>query len=348
MAYKGINYDTGTKTLTGRFTRETFDLNIVTKEISIIKNELHCNAIRISGVHIERVVQASEIALKQGLTVWFSPSLQYDNPENTVNYIIQSSVAAEQLRSRFSNLIFVAGCELSLFTSGFIKGDTGEERIKNMFGPINLIKNMLGISRKYNSQLNKFLSNAISEIRKHFHGQITYASGTWEKVDWEIFDIIGIDFYRASYNKSTYLKELQNYKRLGKPVSIMEFGCCTYKGAEDKGAMGWAIVDWKKDRPELKGSYIRDEEVQANYLLELLNIFETENVYAVFVFTFISANYIHDDNPRYDLDMASYGVVKAINNNEQGYDQNLAWIPKRAFFELANFYKNHFPQPEEK
>jgi hypothetical protein len=37
----------------------------------------------------------------------------------------------------------------------------------------------------------------------------------------------------------------------------MEFGCCTYKGAEDKGAedkgaTGWAIVDWEKAKPEIK------------------------------------------------------------------------------------------------
>src|SRR4051794_40288338 len=135
MKYKGINYDVGTKTVTGRLTRETFDLNIVTKEIEIIKNELHCNVIRISGLHIERIVKASEIALKIGLTVWFSPALQYENQENTLRYIIQSSAVAEKLRSEYSNLIFVVGCELSLFTSGFVKGETGDKRLKTLFSP---------------------------------------------------------------------------------------------------------------------------------------------------------------------------------------------------------------------
>jgi hypothetical protein len=34
----------GTITLTGGLTRDIFDPDVVSKEIQIIKNELHCNA----------------------------------------------------------------------------------------------------------------------------------------------------------------------------------------------------------------------------------------------------------------------------------------------------------------
>ena len=149
MQYKGVNYHIGTRTITGGLTREIFDLDIVTEEIKIIKNELHCNAMRISGLYIERIVTASEIALQ-------------------VRYLIQSAVAAEKLRAEFSNLIFVAGCELSLFINGFVQGRTGEERLKTLFGTISLFKNILGINRKYNKRLNKFLSKAVDEIKKNF------------------------------------------------------------------------------------------------------------------------------------------------------------------------------------
>ena len=338
--YKGINYDTGTRTLTGRVTREIFDLAIVSKEIAIIKNELNCNAIRISGFDLERIAKTAEIALREGLTVWFSPSLQYENPENVFRYIVQSAAAAEKLRMEFPKIIFVAGCELTLFASDFVKGATWQERIKTLFGPLSMLKNIIGIPRRHDSLLNKFLTEAVREIRKRFNGQVTYASGTWEKVDWGLFDIIGIDHYRASYNKSTYAKELRNYKKFAKPVSVMEFGCCTYKGAEDKGAMGWAIVDWKKDRPMLKGDFIRDEAVQAKYLEEILNIFEKEQIFATFVFTFTMGNYIYDERAQYDLDMASYGIVRAMGNGKPGY-RNLPWIPKQAFFEVAQYYRDH-------
>ena len=341
MKYKGINYDTGTRTTKGGITRETFDPAIVTKEIAIIKNELNCNAIRVSGLHIDRIATASEIALKMGLTVWFSPSLQYESQGETFEYLISGAVAAEKLRAEFSDVIYVAGCELSIFTAGFVKGAAWGDRLKNLFNPISLVKNLIGISRAYNRKLNSFLAALTAQIRKNFRGQITYASGTWEKINWDMFDIIGIDHYRASFNKAIYLKELKHYIALGKPVSIMEFGCCTYKGADDKGAIGWNIVDWSKPKPELKGDYQRDEETQANYLLALLTIFEEEKTLAAFAFTFVFYNYAYDEQPKYDLDMASYGIVRPMQGpNDESY-KGLPWLPKLAFFQLGKFYNSH-------
>ncbi|HTE09342.1 MAG TPA: hypothetical protein VK645_00195 [Chitinophagaceae bacterium] len=341
MNFKGINYDIGTITTTGRITRETFDLTVVRREIEIIKNELHCNAIRISGFSIERIVIATEIALTLGLTVWFSPSMPNENQENTLEYIVKGSNAAEKLRATFSNVVFVLGCELSLFTSGFVAGNTGEERIKTMFSPFSLLKNTIGVTRTYNKRLHKFLLKATDQVKTVFHGHITYAAGTWEKVDWEMFDLIGADFYRSSFNKKTFLKELQQYKSLGRPVYIMEFGCCAYKGADEKGAMGWTIADWEKDSPVLKGDFTRDEQVQADYLVELLEIFNSEKVAGAFVFTFIMYNYLYSDNAKNDMDMASFGIVKSMPDKYAGGYKNLPWLPKKAFFEVANFYLNH-------
>ena len=338
MKYRGINYDIGTITVTGGLTREIFDANVVAKEIAIIKNKLHCNAIRISGLDTGRLSKAAEIALQQGLTVWFSPALHYNTQENTMNYILQNAAEAEKLRLQFQNIIFVMGCELSVFTSGFISGDTGEKRLHELFSPVSLLKNKLGIRRTYNKRLNKFLSDAVSEIRKIFHGQITYASGNWEKINWEIFDIAGVDLYRSSFNKATYINELRSYKKIAKPLCIMEFGCCAYKSADDKGAIGWAIVDWKKNPPELKGNYERDETVQSKYIIELLNIFKNEDVFAAFVFTFISYNYVYNDDPKYDLDMASYSVVKSTPGIYNNRFENLQWVPKDAFFALGDYY----------
>jgi len=43
LPYRGIIM-MGTITLTGGLTRDIFDPDVVSKEIQIIKNELHCNA----------------------------------------------------------------------------------------------------------------------------------------------------------------------------------------------------------------------------------------------------------------------------------------------------------------
>jgi hypothetical protein len=338
MKCKGINYDIGTRTLTGGLTRPVFDIDTVTREIEIIKTELHCNAIRISGWDINRIAKAAEITLKTGLTVWFSPALQFEDQQETYGYILRAAALAEELRNQYEKVIFVVGCEFTLFTNGFIKGETGEERIRNMLSPWSMIKSLIGIKRTYNKKLRTFMSKLVAEIRTIFHGQITYASGTWEKPDWKLFDIAGIDHYRASYNRQAYIKQLQQYKKTGMPLYITEFGCCTYRGAEDKGAMGWNIVDWKQARPLLKGNFIKDESAQANYLIELLEIFNSEDISGAFVFTFISYNYLYNDDPQYDLDMAAYGIVKSLPENMSGYQGKLPWLPKTAFYKLGNYY----------
>ena len=88
MKYKGINYDVGTTMINGELSRKVFDLEVVTKEIAIIKNELHCNAIRISGLSIDRIAEASEIALKMGLTVWFSPSFTHHDRNSVLDGVV--------------------------------------------------------------------------------------------------------------------------------------------------------------------------------------------------------------------------------------------------------------------
>lgn len=57
-----------------------------------------------------------------------------------------------------------------------------------------------------------------------------------------------------------------------KPVLVTEFGCCSYRGADRRGAAGDAIVDWRDPgEPRIRGSHQRDEAVQARYIGELLD-----------------------------------------------------------------------------
>jgi hypothetical protein len=128
------------------------------------------------------------------------------------------------------------------------------------------------------------------EVRKRFKGPVTYVSGMWEGVDWTPFDIVGVDCYRCyrgSHNERTFRDGLQRYLAHGKPVVATEFGCCTYKGAEDKGGHGFAIVDWHAQPPRLKGSFIRDAAGQAAFLLEMLRTFEQVGFGGAFAFTFV-------------------------------------------------------------
>jgi hypothetical protein len=47
-----------------------------------------------------------------------------------------------------------------------------------------------------------------------------------------------------SENEATYLQDLRKYWRFDKPIIILEFGCCTFEGADKAGGMGWEAVDY--------------------------------------------------------------------------------------------------------
>ena len=181
--------------------------------------------------------------------------------------------------------------------------------------------------------MNVFLNTTVRSIRQVFNGEVTYSSGTWEKVDWSIFDIVSINHYRTSYNQSGYVKTVRKYQVFGKPVAVTEFGCCTYEGAEKTGGGGWNITEKKDGRLCVKGNYKRNESTQADYIIDLLKIFEKENISASFVFTYINPGFEHHSSPAFDLDMASYAIVKPVNG-----DNGLQFLPKEAFYRLAQFY----------
>jgi hypothetical protein len=115
-------------------------------------------------------------------------------------------------------------------------------------------------------------------------------------------------------------------------VAITEFGCCAYRGAGDRGGMGWAIIDRDSDPPRLDGGYVRDEGEQVRYLTELLSVFDSAGVDSAFWFTFAGFGLPRRDDPRGDLDLASYGVVAILDDN------GIEWRPKESFHALAAAY----------
>ena len=183
--------------------------------------------------------------------------------------------------------------------------------------------------------LNAFLVDAVAAVRPAFGGSLTYSSGTWEAVDWEPFDLVGVDLYRDASNKATYRHDVRALHRHGKPVVITEFGCCCYVGADDRGGDGFNIVDWSGPEPVLTGNPVRDEQVQADYLDELLDVFEAEGVYGAFVWNFIEPDSPYSPDPRRDLDMAGFAVVRC----DDDYAATGRWTPKAGYDTLARRYQ---------
>ncbi len=132
---------------------------------------------------------------------------------------------------------------------------------------------------------------------------------------------------------------MRRYLRWGKPLAITEFGTCAYVGAPEAGGMGWDIVDYTKEPNEIKGHVVRSERTQAAYLGDLLDVFESMGLYAAMAFEFLTADAPHrPDNPRYDLDLASYGITKAIKDRPDDPSSDWHWEPKEAYHAVARHY----------
>ncbi|MTK13544.1 MAG: abortive infection protein [Clostridiaceae bacterium] len=331
MNRRGVCYDVG-RVLMEKHFRPEFDVNIIKRELEIIKEELHCNVVKICGKDIERLMKASEFALNLGLEVWVSPELWDKNPEDTMEYIVEAAVESEKLRLKHEGkVVFVMGTEISLFMNGILKGNNFMERLQSPDF------NEIVTKGKHNTILNKFLENGNTRVRNVFKGPVTYASTPLEAVNWKIFDFVCVDIYRDAKIKEEYPKLLKSFAIHDKPVVIGEFGCCTYEGAEECGGWAWNILD-ESDNESLDGNYIRNEAVQAYELTEQLNIIENSGADGGFVFTFVQPTFKHAEDPKFDLDMASFSLVKTLHGGNGQTYKDMNWEPKESFYALSEFY----------
>ncbi len=304
----------------------------------VIADDLQCTAVRVSGGDLDRLVVAGRAALDAGLELWFAPFPTELAPSDLARYLADAAERAAALeRTCPGRVILVAGCEISLFNAGFLPGATFTERAANLSAGAwpDELRAAFG---RLPSTLDAFFADALTAVRARFRGRVSYASGSWESIDWSPFDIVGVDGYRDAQNAATYRQQLRAYLATGKPVAVTEFGCCTYRGAADRGGLGWAIVDWEHTPPELDDHYERSEDEQVDYLRELLAIFVAEGVDSAFWFTFAGYELPHRADPLFDLDMASYGVVKLIEPDVAREGTGLGWQPKKVFAAMAEAY----------
>lgn len=351
MRLKGVSYDVGRHM--GFNWRPHFDPAVIHRELEIIKNDLHCNAVRICGLGIDRLIIAAEDALKQGLEVWLSPELWDKTPEATLEYMSKAASRAEELQKSFPDkLVFSAGSELTLFMQGIVPGKRFIQRIKNP-KLIELVK-----AGAHNKPLNEFLKKEAEAIRAVYHGKLTYASLVWEAVDWDLFDYVGVDHYRMKRIEDKYLDFLKPSFTVGKPVVITEFGYGTGEGGLGSegflgsSGIGGNIIDTKTQflhyavpvlgklvKPRVNGNPVRNERWQAERLLENLKILDDAGVEGAFIFQFISEITPYSDEPKYDLDMASSSLVKYYEGGRKGATYpDMTWEPKESFRSVANYY----------
>jgi hypothetical protein len=346
MRGKGITYDTGFLSA-GTSTHEPFDPEIVRREMRVIRDDLHCNAVRVTGGHADRLKIAATHAADGGLEVWLSPFTNGVAQDELLDLLADCAEHVERLRRNGAEVVMLTGSELSLFAIGFLPGETLEERLALIADPLRL-RPMIAEVR---ARINDFLRGAVEVVRARFGGKVSYASLPLEGVDWAPFDIISTDAaYRTKVTAAHFRDNIRAFvaqgRAQGKPVAITEFGCTTHRGAADGGGdslVEGAIIVWGDDaRPvRLNGEYVRDEDEQATYLREVLDVFEAEGVDNAFVNTFARYDLPHRSDPREDFDMASFGVVKVLDGQSGARGKrypDMPWEPKAAFTTLADLY----------
>jgi hypothetical protein len=343
MRAKGINYDTGFFNA-GTSTHEPFDGERVKREMRVIRDDLHCTAVRITGGNPDRLEIAARHASDAGLEVWFCPFTNGLTQEALLALLADCAERAERLRRQAATVVLLTGSELSLFTHGFLPGDTLADRIALLAEP-SRIRPLIGEVR---GRMNDFLRLAVDLVRTRFGGLVSYASLPLEGVDWNRFDILSTDAaYRTTATAARFRENVRAFveqgRALGKPVAVTEFGCGPHTGAGDLAGRDGSNIVWGEDGRALRpnGDLVRDEQEQVDYVRESLDVFADEGVDAAFVYTFARYDLPYRRDPHLDLDMVSAGVVKVLDGRS-GSDsgrryQDMPWEPKAAFDALAGW-----------
>jgi len=339
MRAKGMTYDTGF-IRQGEISRPRFDPQVVKRELAIIRDDLHCNAVQVIGGDPERLELAASCAAELGLEVWFSPYPLEQTTEEMLSLFTDCAERAERLRTRGADVVFVTGVELSIMNRGFVPGDTLDDRPGLLLSQPGRQHERL---REVSARVNDFLGEAVAMVRERFAGRITYASIPFERVDWSLFDIMSVELIRNAEVAAQFRAGVRTLVAAGRPVAITGFGAATYRGAGDRGGRAMEILEYDADTgapARLNGEYARDEDGQATYLRELLEIFDSEGVDSTFVFLFALDNLPHrpGGDPREDLDLASPGIVKPLEDRQGASYPGMTWEPKAAFTAVAKCY----------
>lgn len=340
MRGKGMTYDTGF-VLGGRHSREDFDPEVVRRELAVIRDALHCNAVQIIGGDPERLEVAARCAAELELEVWFSPYPLELTTEEILSLLADCAGRAERLRQAGAEVVFVAGVEMTVMNRGFLPGDSPEKRVDLLLGRSDGQRERIV---EVSTRLNDFLREAVPLVRERFQGKVTYACIPFERVDWALFDVVSVELIRSAEVADRFREGVRNLVAQGKPVAMTGFGTATWRGAGDVAPRSMQVVEYDgdtRDPVRLNGEYVRDEPGQARYLRELLEIFDSEGVDSAFVFLFALYNYPHrpDGDPRDDLDLASPGIVKVLEGRRGQTYPDLPWEPKAAFSAVAEHYR---------
>lgn len=300
----------------------------VEDDLGVIREELHCTAVTLIGSRAEVLIPAADVALRHGLHVYLRLQIPGASSRELVANIRAVAAGAEALLQDFPKRVtLLLGTELSLTSRVVVPVASELLRLQLILRLGRLLE------RRTTRRVNELLRKLNSAARSEFSGTVTYAAAYWESVDWSDMDVVGVNLYRMGDDSPAYEKRVRELvATAGKPVVITEFGCGAHVGGDRRGPGSFLIVNWFSDPPRVRDGHVRDESVQADYLGELIDLYGAAGVHGCFVFTFFMPDFPYAADPRYDVDMAGFGVVRTSNAPGR------RWVLKRAFNAVAERY----------
>ncbi|KAF9869985.1 hypothetical protein CkaCkLH20_12594 [Colletotrichum karsti] len=132
---------------------------------------------------------------------------------------------------------------------------------------------------------------------------------------------------------------LRSFLDVGKPVFVMEFGCCAYEGAAARGAGGFMLLEGTN--PDGTGNFADgvvltySETEQADYIETQLGLLTDAAVDGAFVYVFSFPTFRAGEGAR-NLDMMSFSLVKTWPEGDERYTAMPPWAPKESFRSLES------------
>jgi hypothetical protein len=324
---------------------------LMRRELDIIQGDLHANAVRLGGRDPRRVLEAAGYAASAGLDVWLGPELPNATPQRTLRYIAKAAAAAEPLFRRWPDRVtFCVGNELTLSMRGIVLGRSHARRSRSA--------NLREVAASGQETLRAFLAEAAARVRRVYGGPVAYCSLPFERVDWDHFDVAGVNFYRQqAAGPDQYLATISQLQATGKPVTVTELGFAACRDAASPDHLGTVNatplsllalqlpVLSRLTRPRVTTMHPRDENAQAALLIDQLQLLDHAGVDGAFVMSFSFPLAPYSDDPRHDLDATALSLVRTLPRGQHSTTYpGLGWEPKEAFHALARYYRQQEPR----
>ncbi len=318
---------------------------LMRRELDIIRTDLHANAVRLGGRDPRRLLAAADYAASIGLNVWLGHELWNATPQRTLSYITEAAAAAEPLLRRCpGRLTFCVGNELTLFMRGIVPGRSHAQRSRS--------PRLREVVLSGQDTLRSFLAEAAASVRRVYSGPVSYSALPFERVDWDHFDVVGVNYYRQqALTTGQYLSKISQFQATGKPLAITELGFASCRDGDDPEFLGTfnaaplsllgmqVPVVRRLARPRVRAVQPRDEQAQARLLIDQLRLLDQAGVDRAFVMSFSFPLAPYSEDPSRDLDATALSIVRALPRGQHGTTyRDVGWEPKEAFHAIARYY----------